>query len=564
MPSTVVRYVTRDDDSKESIAKDIPKDIKLFYLKATIAILTLALATVSAILVWKLLVDHETDCIKDVTQIPNEEEKDESLNSQRQDCPPVGNLNSLPYILPRAFQQTFDEIKQRLKKEVEKQTLVSVSSTAVFRNRVLWNAAYGVLDKSVVPRRSPDKETLYRTGSLVKLLTVLLTFKLLQDKRLDCLDDPLKKYLPEFSVKSVNIKDSVTIRQILSHTSGLQREVPCGPSFSSNHQNICPVNTTYVIEKLKSFKLKFTPGTSVGYSNLGYAILAHALFEKFGGKYESWQEWMFSEVLYPLRMKRTVLKNDRFFDNVAKNYKSNGVLSPQLNWGWSSPSFQMLTSTNDQAKLMLGILNPGTSFIDEMMIRDMFKPEFVFPDLQIFSPGWQIRYHHSIRTITNAGAVPGSSSAMILLPEQKFGLVILATGQEIVPKLAQEISKKLSKTFSMNVVLNSLEIKPPPKSRRYIGLYMLKNSWSDKVKAIISIESFTGRLMLKQDPGYPPFVYLSFKDHQHLQIVYPRGLTCLAYSLGQDKENIVFKHLDYEDRYSQFTLGSFVFERIKK
>ena len=54
-------------------------------------------------------------------------------------------------------------------------------------------------------------------------------------------------------------------RQILSHTSGLPREVPCGPSFSSNHKNICPVNTTYVYEKLKNTKLKFSPGTSVGY-----------------------------------------------------------------------------------------------------------------------------------------------------------------------------------------------------------------------------------------------------------------------------------------------------------
>jgi CubicO group peptidase (beta-lactamase class C family) len=54
-------------------------------------------------------------------------------------------------------------------------------------------------------------------------------------------------------------------RQILSHTSGLPREVPCGPSFSSEHGNICPVNTTYVYETLKNTKLKFAPGTSVGY-----------------------------------------------------------------------------------------------------------------------------------------------------------------------------------------------------------------------------------------------------------------------------------------------------------
>lgn len=91
---------------------------------------------------------------------------------------------------------------------------------------------------------------------------------------------------------------------------------------------------------------------------------------------------------------------------------------------------------------------------------------------------------------------------------------------------------------------------------------MLKNVWSDKVKATISIESFTGRLVLKQDPGYPPYVYLSFINSKVLQVVYPHGLSCEVYSLGQDKEKVKFKHLDHKGRFKQFTLGSFNFQRI--
>ena len=117
-----------------------------------------------------------------------------------------------------------------------------------------------------------------------------------------------------------------------------------------------------------------------------------------------------------------------------------------------------------------------------------FFSEFLFPDLYtIFSPGWQIRYHNSVRIISKAGAVPGSSAAIILMPEQRFGkncnainfflldcllvwsavlvlvslylgFLLLATGQEIVPRLAEEISLKLTKTFSSNLVLKSLEV----------------------------------------------------------------------------------------------------------
>ena len=211
---------------------------------------------------------------------------------------------------------------------------------------------------------------------------------------------------------------------------------------------------------------------------------------------------------------------------------------------------------------MLAILNPGTSFIDEKMTKDMFKPEYIYPDLHtIFSPGWQIRYNNSIRIISKAGAVPGSSAAIILMPDQRFGLALLASGQEIVPKLAEEISMKLSESFSLNVVSKSLDIKSTRNADRYTGVYVLKNNWSDKVKATISIDSFTRRLILKQDPGYPPFVYLSFKNSQLLQIVYPHGLACDVYALGQDKEDIKFKHPDYKGRFKQFALGSFVFKR---
>lgn len=47
-------------------------------------------------------------------------------------------------------------------------------------------------------------------------------------------------------------------------------------------------------------------------SNLGYAVLSHALFERFGSSYGSWKEWMFYGLLIPLDMKNTVLDNERY------------------------------------------------------------------------------------------------------------------------------------------------------------------------------------------------------------------------------------------------------------
>lgn len=63
--STTVHYINPDQSSKE--IKNTAKDIKIFYLKATISILALALATISAILVWRLMAS-QNDCEKQSTE----------------------------------------------------------------------------------------------------------------------------------------------------------------------------------------------------------------------------------------------------------------------------------------------------------------------------------------------------------------------------------------------------------------------------------------------------------------------------------------------------------------
>lgn len=570
MATTSVQYVPKGEDKKylNGDSRHFPRDVQIGYLKTTIVVLALAFVTVIAILVWQLLTNKQ-NCRKQeenqspVNKVPLETQK--SNDKTKWQCPPVINKNSLPYDLPASIKNILEDVGNSLKEEVEKKTLVSISSSAFYREQTIWNAGFGVVDKSSLPQQTPDKDTLYRTGSIVKLLTILTTFKLVEDRKIDCLDDPLRKYAAKFSVKNPFNDDIITIREILSHTSGLPREVPCGPSFSSKRDNICPVNTTYVFQEVAKMELKFAPGTSVGYSNLGYAILAHSLFQRFGSSYASWNEWMSHEILIPLGMTNTVLDDQRYVSNIAVSYKDNGEISPALDWGWSSPSFQMSTSTSDLTKLMQALVNPRSSFLQENIIHEMFKPVFVFSDLQtIFTSGWQLHNQNSLRVFSKAGAIPGSSGALFLIPDFRFGFILLTTGQEIAPKLSQEIMKKLTKAFSSSSIGLSLEIKSPAVLTTYIGNYILDNNWSDRVQATISVESFSGLLKLSQEPGYPPFVYLSFIKSNLLQIVYPRGLSCQVYALGQNKEYLKFEQLDSTGRFKIFTLGSFVFKRISR
>ena len=133
MPSTTVQYIIPNSHSNE--LKNTPKDIKIFYLKATIVILALALATVSAVLVWRLLA-HKNGCDEHLAKEPSKDTKNEIpfLNSKTQSskkekplqCPEVGKKNLLPYTLPRGIQETFMDVKELLQEEIAKKTLVNI------------------------------------------------------------------------------------------------------------------------------------------------------------------------------------------------------------------------------------------------------------------------------------------------------------------------------------------------------------------------------------------------------------------------------------------------------
>ncbi|XP_046852085.1 putative beta-lactamase-like 1 [Xenia sp. Carnegie-2017] len=570
--STVKFISSHEQQTENSNLKS--KDVTIVYLKATIVILIVVLSTVSGVLLWKVV----KDCSSSEQKKLSNNNKEEKLlpndgnsqftqiykKSQSISCPLYADKTSLPYTLQQSLRETFRNVEKTLKQAVDGKSLVSVSLSAVYRDDKVWNIGLGTLDKSTYPLKIPDEHSLYSTGSVVKILTVVLTFKLLKENKITNLNDPLRKYEPNFIIKNPFNKEDITIRQILAHTSGLPREVSCGPSFSSsNTKKICPVNTTFVLNKLKNLQVKFPPGSAVSYSNLGYALLANVLFEIFGRKYSSWQQWMLHEVVYPLGMTRTILNvNERQFYNTATGYKSNGLPSHHLNWGWASPSFQMKTSTSDLSKLMLAILNPGKSFIDEKMTKEMFKPEFIFPDLYtIFATGWQIRYHNFVRVVRKSGAVPGFSSSIILMPEVRFGFVLLASGEEIATKLANKVTMIISKKLSKYLLYKYPKITTPTDLNKYTGHYVVNNNWSDKVKATIEKDLYSGRLILKQDHGYPSYVYLNAMDSKHFRIIYPYGLPCSAYSLGQDKEIVMFQQLDSKKRYKKFKLGSFIFRR---
>src|SRR5437762_5127164 len=118
-------------------------------------------------------------------------------------------------------------LEKWLQQEVEAKRLPSLSIALVDDQRVVWSRGFGFADPKKQNRATGD--TIYRVGSVSKPVTALAIMLLVQMGLID-LDAPITDYLPEFKPRNPSGK-KITLRQMLSHHSGLVRETPVGNYF---------------------------------------------------------------------------------------------------------------------------------------------------------------------------------------------------------------------------------------------------------------------------------------------------------------------------------------------
>jgi CubicO group peptidase (beta-lactamase class C family) len=136
----------------------------------------------------------------------------------------------------------------------------------------------------------PDPDMQYRIGSISKTLTAALVLQLRDEGRL-ALDDQLDRHLPGTPV------GALTLRQLLGHVSGLQRE-PAGDWWERAPGS----DLDTLLAGLTPDKLAYPPYRTFHYSNLAYGLLGAALHRLTG---ESWATLVTERLLEPLEMTRT-------------------------------------------------------------------------------------------------------------------------------------------------------------------------------------------------------------------------------------------------------------------
>ncbi len=164
------------------------------------------------------------------------------------------------------------------------------------RNGVAYHKAYG--RRSIVPSYEPmTEDTIFDAASLTKVLATTPAVMALIERRRIALDAPVQTYIPEFAG---NGKEAITIRQLLTHTSGLRPDIDTRPRWSGY---------ATAIERACAEKPMNPPGVVFRYSDINFFVLGEVVRRVSG---ERLNEFVAREIYRPLKMLDT-----RFLPPVA-------------------------------------------------------------------------------------------------------------------------------------------------------------------------------------------------------------------------------------------------------
>ena len=369
------------------------------------------------------------------------------------------------------------QISNVIKAEIEQKEIPAFSIALVVDQKVVFARGYGNARTTESSSTPATADTVYRVGSVSKLFTDLAVMQLVEKGELD-LDADVQTYLPDF--KPLNPFDKkITLRQLMSHRSGLVRESPVGHYFDPTEPSVSATT-----QSLNGTKLVYAPESRTKYSNAGITVVGSVL-EKVTR--QPFEKVIDESILKPLEMNRSSF---RFDDSVKRHlaeakmwtYDGRTFDAPNFKLG-IAPAGNLYSTVNDLSSFMMAIFNDGQGIkgriLSKELLDQMTSPQFT-KDKRSFGIGFHISEFQGTPAIGHGGAVYGYSTKWIALPDKKIG-VIAAVSKDLSNGLVNRISNyALQEMLAIQddkpaASFESTSLVPESRMSRLIGKYRSKN-----------------------------------------------------------------------------------------
>ena len=322
--------------------------------------------------------------------------------------------------------------------QVLQSTGVPSASVAVVKNgRVAYSKAYG--SAKLEPRAAATPDMRYAIGSISKQFTATAILLLQQEGKLS-LDDPVSRFIP-----GLTRGNEVTVRQLLSHTSGYQDFWPQDYVMPMMLNSVTPQS---IADRWAKQPLDFEPGARWQYSNTNYT-LAGMVVEKAAGM--PFFQFVRTRILEPVG-----LTSASDFDASPRAVNATGYLryglgplrpAPDVGPGWMWGAGMLAMTASDLAKWDISIIR-----------QSLLKPESyraLENDVHLnngagtgYGLGVDVAMQNGRFMIEHSGEVSGFTAENIVFPDDSVAIVVL-TNQDAAPAsgaIAQQIAQAIFTT----------------------------------------------------------------------------------------------------------------------
>jgi len=281
--------------------------------------------------------------------------------------------------------------------------------------------------------------TLFNIGSISKSFTALGIAQLVDQHRVD-LDAPVIRYVADLRLSDPRAAQTVTLRQLLSHTSGFPPDEQWPPQV--------PATRPGIVREFATMPITAPPGARFQYCSRCVVLAAYVLEQITG---QSWETYTRAQIFEPLGMttasfgplgleqapdRAQPYRHDAVFGEVPVPWDRLLYLQPL------APAGGINASIGEIARYALLQVNDGTMsgqrLVSAAMVAELHRAEIAVgndwtPSARIedlhYALGWFTAEMNGLRLVSHNGANPGYRAAIVLAPFSKAGVVVLTNGE---------------------------------------------------------------------------------------------------------------------------------------
>lgn len=313
-------------------------------------------------------------------------------------------------ITPLYSENFFDVKDFDFERRMDFFNIPGVSISIISEKEVVWNGTFG---------DDIDTDTLFQAANISKFITSVGLFKLIESGQVE-LDRDINNYLTSWTLED-NIytrNRKVTLRMLLSHTSGIQES---GLKGYNESENLPLLENTIK-------PLRFFPGLKRRYSWSGYSIIQKVIEDVTG---LSFNEYITTEVLEPLNMKRSSF-NIEFLEDENNITKGHDLFGKEIEGGWrvypELAASGLWSTPNDISKIIIELQKILTEEYEGLLTKESVESMFSY-QIGGWGLGPSLKFNDEDLIFRHSGESSGYISYFVGKAYKGDSVVIMCNGE---------------------------------------------------------------------------------------------------------------------------------------